>query len=293
MLEISDDQLANDQRWYLLQNRWHQLQIQQAVSFFRENQIEPILVKGWAAGLFYPVGEPRYFTDVDIAVSASDFERARLLLLSGKLFGVTIDLHKELRSLDTLPWEDLFFHSQIEDLDGVGVRILRPEDHLRLLCVHWLLDGGIHKERLLDIYYAVVNSPADFDWTRCLDTVSRNRREWVLCVMGLTNRYFDLPLDGLPFAEEARQIPKWMINRVEKEWRDPVHLQPLPSFIDDRKQFLRQLRKRIPPSPIRAMVEMEGRVTGPRFYYQLGCFVKRIPPFLKMMSGYLSRTSGS
>jgi hypothetical protein len=290
VLETSYSQLAapeNDRRWYLLQNRQHELQIEKAVSLFRTKNIETILIKGWAAGLFYPSGEPRHFTDIDLAVSASDFERARLLVYSGEITGVSIDLHSELRYLDTLPWNDLFSNSRLVDLNSVPIRILRPEDHLRLLCVHWLVDGGVNKERLRDIYYAVINRPSDFDWARCLDTVSANRREWVLCVLGLTNKYFDLPLDGLPFADEARRIPEWVVRRVEKEWKDPVHLLPLLSVTRDSKQFLRQLRKRFPPSPIRAMVEMEGKINGPLFYYQIGCFVKRVPSFVRSLSRYL------
>jgi hypothetical protein len=278
--------VENDHRWYLLQKRRYESEIEKTVSFFREHNLDPVLIKGWAAGLAYPADEPRQFTDIDLAVSASDFERARLLMSSDALKGIVIDLHNEFRYLDTLPWNDLFSNSRFEDLDGVPVRILRPEDHLRLLCVHWLADGGIHKDRLRDIYYAVANRQADFDWSRCLDAAGANRREWILCVLGLTNKYFDLPLDGLPFADKARRIPEWVIKRVEKEWRDPVHLLPLLTFVRDPKQFLRQAKKRLPPSPIRAMVEMEGEINGPLFYYRIGCFVKRVPPFLKSLSRY-------
>jgi hypothetical protein len=276
---------ANDFRWHLIQKRRYEVQIEKAVSFLRANGIEPILIKGWAAGLSYPEGEPRQFTDIDLAVSASDYERARLLLISGELTGINVDLHNELRHLDTLPWDDLFANSQLVDLDDRPIRILRPEDHLRLLCVHWLTDGGVNRDRLRDIYYAIKNRPVDFDWSRCLESVSSNRRRWVLCVIGLTNRYFDLPLDGLAFADEARQLPKWLIKRVEKEWQDPVHLLPLISFVHDPKQFFRQLKKRVPPSPIRATVEMEGDLDGSmRFYYQVGCFVKRLPSFFRAVT---------
>src|SRR5690348_8683732 len=136
---------ANDFRWHLIQKRRYEVQIEKAVSFLRANGIEPILIKGWAAGLSYPEGEPRQFTDIDLAVSASDYERARLLLISGKLTGVNVDLHNELRHLDTLPWDDLFANSQLVNLDDTPIRILRPEDHLRLLCVHWLTDGGVNR----------------------------------------------------------------------------------------------------------------------------------------------------
>lgn len=280
--------LENDRRWYLLQKRRDELEIEQAFSIFRANGIEPVLIKGWAAGLSYPDDEPRQFTDIDLTVSASDYERARLILLLGELSGVNIDLHNEFRLLDTLSWDDLFANSRLVKLEGTEIRVLRPEDHLRILCVHWLTDGGANKDRLRDIYYAVANRPSDFDWDRCLDVVGPNRRRWVLYVIGLAGKYFNLPLDDLPFADEAGRIPKWVIKRVEKEWRDPVHLLPLLSFVHDRKQFFRQLRKRVPPNPIRATVEMEGNLDGNmRFYYQVGCFAKRLPAFFRGAAAYV------
>ena len=291
--KLTQPDLENDRRWFLLQKRRDELEIERAISIFRANGIEPVLIKGWAAGLSYPDDEPRQFTDIDLAVPASDYERARLLWASGVFNSITIDLHNELRQLDTLPWNDLFANSRLVKLDGIEIRVLRPEDHLRILCVHWLTDGGANKDRLRDIYYAVKNRPADFDWERCLDVVGPNRRRWALCVIGLANKYFELPLNDLPFADEAKQIPKWLIKRVEKEWRDPVHLLPLISFLHDRKQFFRQLKKRVPPSPIRATVEMEGSLDGNmRFYYQVGCFAKRLPAFFRGAAGYVRSCFG-
>ena len=283
-LNVTTSVLENDKRWYILENRLYEVQIEKAFSFFRANGIEPILIKGWAAGLTYPDNEPRLFTDIDLAVSASDYQRAQILLISDVIYGISIDLHNELRYLDTVSWADLFANSRLANLGDAQIRVLRPEDHLRLLCVHWLADGGANKDRLRDIYYAVVNRPADFDWARCLDAAGPSRRGWLLCVIGLANRYFDLSLDGLPFAEEAKNIPAWVIKCVEREWRDYVHLLPLVTFLHDRKQFFRQLRKRIPPNPIRAMVEMEGKIDGNwRHYYQIGSFTKRLTPFFRTL----------
>lgn len=288
LLNLTESDPENDRRWLLLQKRRDELEIERVFTGFRANGIEPVLIKGWAAGLNYPDGEPRQFTDIDLAVSTVDHERARVLWASDVFSPITIDLHNELRQLDTVPWGDLFANSRLVNLDDTQIHILRPEDHLRILCVHWLTDGGANKDRLRDIYYAVKNRPADFDWGRCLDVVGSNRRRWVLCVIGLAGKYFDLQLDDLSFADEARRIPKWIIKRVEREWVDPVHLLPLISFVNDRKQFFRQLRKRVPPSPIRATIEMEGNLDGNmRFYYQAGCFAKRLPAFFRGAAGYV------
>ena len=191
----------------MLQTAIESSSIRSAFELFRSNGVEPVLIKGWAAGRFYPKGTSRPTSDVDLAVAAADFANADRLARSSKTGGLVIDLHRELRHLDTCSWQDLFANSHLVDLDGEQIRVLRPEDHLRVLAVHWLTDGGWFRDRLWDIYYAIENRPADFDWGRCLDSVSPIRRRWIICVIGLTHKYFGLDIDDLPFAEEARDLP--------------------------------------------------------------------------------------
>ena len=164
------------------------------------------------------------------------------------------------------------------DLDGTPVRVFRPEDHLRVLCVHWLIDGGAHRDKLWDIYYAVANRPPDFDWDRCLDLVSDRRRRWIIYTIGLANRYLGLQLDDLPFADEARNIPVWMNKCLETEWSKTNFCQPVTSFLSQPSALFRQLRKRLPPNPIRATIEMEGDLDGSlRPFYQIVSVLKMVP----------------
>lgn len=265
---------AEDLRWYLLQKRIREDRIKGAFDLFRSEGIEPILIKGWAAGLNYPVDSPRYFGDTDLAVAREDYKRASDIYDREEAAG-SVDLHREVRHLDCLPWNDLFANSRLVALDDTKVRILRPEDHLRVLCVHWLNDGGAYKYRLADIYYAVTNRSADFDWARCLDTIPENRRRWILATIGITHRYFDLNIDDLPFREEAKDIPQWMIECIEAEWRAEIRLDPVVSSIRSPSSFFTQLRMRLPPNPIRATIELEGRLDArTRVFYQLGCIAK-------------------
>src|SRR5688500_1003118 len=166
--------MIDELRWYQLTRRRSELLLLDAVRGFRKHSIEPILIKGWAAARNYPENKPRFFGDIDIAVAATDFEHSTTLLLNPSSGIKGVDLHCELRHLDTLPWSQLHSNSELIDLEGEKVRVLSAEDHLRVLCVHWLTDGGENQERLWDIFYAVQNRPPGFDWGKCLNVVSEN-----------------------------------------------------------------------------------------------------------------------
>ncbi len=260
----------------------------QAFVIFRRLGTEPVLIKGWAARRNYPQEIHRTYTDIDLALPPCEFDAAegKWNLLEDRTFN--IDLHRGLRHLDSIDWDDLFQNSITIDIDTVPIRILRPEDHLRVLCVHWLTDGGVYKERLWDIYYAVENRPPDFDWNRCLNIVSKTRRRWIVCVIGLAHRYMDLNIDGLPFADEATILPAWFINEVEKEWAYNIPLRPIHTVLRDRKELLRQIRKRFPPNKIQSMIDVEGSIDAPtRIHYQIGSILKRIGPSVKRIIGTL------
>jgi len=46
--------LENDERWSLLYEKAQEARALQAFELFRQKGIEPVLIKGWAAGRFYP-----------------------------------------------------------------------------------------------------------------------------------------------------------------------------------------------------------------------------------------------
>lgn len=272
---VENTEYADEQKWSLLDNKRHELKITEAFRFFRENDIEPVLIKGWASARFYPQSHPRHWSDVDLAVAASDYFKAQSL--APKNFGV--DLHRELRHLDIVPWSELFAKSELVEIDGTPIRILAPEDHLRTTAVHWLSDGAENKERLWDIYYAVDNRPDDFDWNRCLDTAGKTRREWIVCAIMLANKYLELDITGLPLTDRERELPEWLVRCVEKEWSSDIPLMALHGFLRHPRQLGQQIVKRIPGNPIQATIDMEGSFFRlPRIFYQAGSILKRIPP---------------
>lgn len=267
----------------ILQYRVAEHQLAKIWTNMLENNLEPILIKGWAAARYYPKPFKRHLGDFDVAVAPENYSKALEVVEREGLNKV--DLHEGLRHLDTVTWTDLLENSLEINCEGVKIRVLRPEDHLRVLVVHWLTDGGEYFEKLRDILYLIENRPKDFDWKRCLDKVSKNRQRWIIITIGLTHKYFGLNLDDTPFIIEAKKIPKWMIEFLEKEWQSGYHLIPIHLLIGHKKQLWKQLKKRLPPNPIQATIEMEGSLDSKfRFQYQIGSLIKRIFPSLKRIS---------
>ena len=276
-------------RWEALQAGIAMHSLRRAFDLFRQNGLEPVLIKGWAAAINYPQPSHRSYTDIDLAFSIADYERAEAVRRAGESKGLDLDLHKELKHLDTADFQDLFENSLLVDSAGLMVRTLRPEDHLRVLAVHWLIDAGWFKDRLWDIYYAVENRTVDFDWDRCLDLVSPRRRRWIICVIGLAHSRLGLYIDDLPFADEAKKLPKWFIRAINREWNSDVRLLPLHRFIGSPSEFWQQVKKRIPPNPIHATLDMEGSFDAPtRLHYQIGTFFKRAVPSIQRFATLMS-----
>ncbi|MEP7147689.1 MAG: nucleotidyltransferase family protein [Acidobacteriota bacterium] len=276
-------QLTDEYRFYLLRKRYAEELIISAFRGLRRNGIEPILIKGWAAARNYPESVPRFFGDIDLAVLSSDYERAGKLIEGENLGG--IDLHRELRHLDTVDWPRLMSNSEIVDLDGESIRVLCAEDHFRVLCVHWLTNGGENRERLWDIVYAVRNRPAEFDWSKCLDVVSPTRRRWVIATVGIAHKYLDLELDGLPFADEAKILPTWLTRCVEREWARNHEIRGLETQLKNPRSLFQQILKRIPPNPIHATIDCEGEFSnGPRIGYQFRNMLKRLLPSVRRVA---------
>lgn len=268
-------------RWAILQRKVQARRIATIFNLFRDNGIEPILIKGFAADQCYPSNVHRESIDVDLAVSRADLKKASELVSSPDAEGMAIDLHNELRHLDTVDWPDLFENTQLIDAEGTHIRVLRPEDHLRVLCVHWLNDGGVNRERLWDIYYLIANRTPDFDWDRALNKINERRRRWIVCTILLAEKYLGLDLSGTPIEGQGSTLPAWLVATVELEWARKRKEIPLWLLTREPREFLKQAGMRLNPNPIRATVEMEGNIDAPtRIHYKFGNLFQRLLPSL-------------
>lgn len=284
---ISDQEtgITDDVRWNLLQRKAAEVRALKAFEIFREHGIEPVLIKGLAAAQYYPITKLRQSVDMDLAFSSADSDAATALVRSGAMAGLAIDTHRELRHLDLVDWDDLFANTRLLEFDGGNIRVLRPEDHLRVLAVHWLTDGGANKDRLWDIFYMIDGRGTDFDWDRFLN-VEPHRRRWLTCAAGLASRYLGLDLSGTPIEEEARDIPDWVIKTVESEWASETKLQPLEVSLGSFGEFAAQIKRRLNPNPIWSTVVMNGSFDAKtRFFYHIGTAFSRIMPSYRRITG--------
>jgi hypothetical protein len=246
-----------------------------------------IVFKGFVAASCYPPQITRPSSDIDIAVDPH-LQPAVMAIVAGGVNGITIDVHGGFRQLDQLSWEEHISRSKHLQIEDEIVRVPCPEDHLRIVATHWLNDGGVNKERLWDILYSVENRSNDFDWSKCLDCVSGTRRGWVITTIGLAHKYLGLNIDDLPFRDEALRIPKWVTDTLEREWAIEEPIRPLQTCTRDPKLFLRQLKRRIPPNPIQATIQMEAPIDDRRrTMIQLRNVIRRAGPSVERISSVL------
>ncbi|HUF05040.1 MAG TPA: nucleotidyltransferase family protein [Aridibacter sp.] len=271
-----------DQRLDQLLLRVYEHHLKRVFEIIEREGVQAVLLKGWSAARFYDDPAERTPGDFDLMVSPDAPLRVDALFSTER--DILADIHRGPRHLDTLSFEELFARSETIDLEGVPIRVLCPEDHLRVLCVHWLTDGGERKERLWDIYWAVKNRPSAFDWDKCLGVVSERRRRWIICTIGLAQKHLGLEIEDLPFAEDARDLPHWLTRAIEKRWEEGIPHLPLHHSIGNAALFAKQLRKRFPPNPVMAMIGMEGDIDArTRIHYQIGYIFKQSVPSIRRM----------
>ncbi|MBV9210557.1 MAG: nucleotidyltransferase family protein [Acidobacteria bacterium] len=280
-------------RLYTLQAAIHEREIAQVIKLLKGAGVEPILVKGWSMARHYPQPALRPYGDIDLFVRPEEFGRAEKVLASeeGKKFFV--DLHKGANHLDEQAFEHLFARSEAVRLGEVSVRVLSPEDHLRILCVHFLHHGAWRPAGLCDIALLVEASGQSFDWKACL-TKNRKRAGWVTCTIGLAHQLLGADLTGTPVADAALKLPRWLVPAVLKEWENPVSVDhvvppPLAHRLSHPVETLKAIKKRWPPNPIQATVVMNGSFNElPRIIFQTGNYLART---VKFLSGLLAEKS--
>jgi hypothetical protein len=275
-------QLKEAYRYHSLQAAIRENQIQEVVELLASRGVEPVLVKGWAMARHYVEPGLRPYGDIDLCVGSDQYLMARTLLAAeGRRYRV--DLHRAFTKFGNEPWHELYSRSRPSRIERVSVRILAAEDHLRLLCFHFLREGAWRPLWLCDIAVALEARSADFDWDLCLGPNARSR-EWVACTIGLARCLLQANVDGVPLAACTERMPSWLLPSVLKEWdvRSVYqrHRSPMASAWRRPIRFFRRLRYHW-PSPIEATIHLNGRFNeAPRLPFQLGACALRSTNYL-------------
>ena len=281
-------QLHQAYRKHTLEAALHELHIKESFARLRSNHIEPVLVKGWAIARFYPERGMRPYDDVDLVVPVEQYTAAEAIINQAENLRGYVDLHKGFREVDPLNDEEILCaNSLLAMLDDVGVRVLRPEDSLRALCLHLLRHGAFRPLWLCDIAVAVESRPPEFDWDRCLGANKRTA-DWVACTIGLANQLLGARIADTPIVKRANNLPSWLIPSVLKQWETPFsknhgaakHFAQMLTYLRHPSGVLRDLKARW-PDPIEATVYIGGPFNEiPRFPFQIGECIGRTAKFI-------------
>ena len=120
-------------RMQSLQSKLHERSLKKVIPALRAAGVEPLLVKGWAIARLYPEPGLRPYFDLDLCVRPGDYVRADEVLRSGECDDCVVDLHSGFGKFYDRRTEGIFARSKLVDLEGLGVRVLSPEDDLRFL----------------------------------------------------------------------------------------------------------------------------------------------------------------
>jgi hypothetical protein len=277
-------ELHDAYRLFALQAVLHEQRLTRAFALLRAADVEAILGKGWAVARLYPDPGLRPYGDIDLYVRHQQHAAAVEALEDPQREG--IDLHRGFAELDDRRPEDLVARSRVETLRGVEVRVFGAEDHVRLLALHMLRHGVLRPLWLCDVALALESRPRDFDWD-AFARGSRRRSGWVRSAFGLAHALLGARLDGVPEADRAARLPRWLVPTVLRQWSAfvPPHgsRTPMAASLGHPAAFLRGLLLRW-PNPVEASVGVGAPFNRlPRLPFQIGDCLLRTAQFARRL----------
>jgi hypothetical protein len=187
-----------------------------------------------------------------------------------------VDLHPALPDLPGRSLGEVFARTVVVSLDGVTIRTLGPEDHLRLLIVHLMKHGAWRPTWLVDVALSLECVRPDFDWTYFLDGEARTSG-WLLGILGLAEKALGADLGRMPDPERARRLPSWLYPSLIRQWGHRHYMQgiAMDEAWRSRSGVFRTAWARW-PNPIQATAEMRAAFNeAPRLPYQTGEYLRR------------------
>jgi hypothetical protein len=273
-------------RLHTLEAELHALLLTDVLCRLDRAGVESLLIKGWAMARRYPEAGLRSYSDLDLIVRPGEAEAARAALATTP---GPVDLHDGPSKVDALGFDQLAERAEVAQLGIHRVRILGPEDHLRLLALHALRHGIFRPIWLVDLAVCVEGRPPGFDWERCLGP-ARRQREWVIGAVALAERLLGAQAEDTPAAGRARALPGWLVRAVLCSWARGTgtsHLPPVFDALVARRRHPRlawaEARRRW-DRPIEATIEVGGSFNRlPRWPFQVAAVAGRMRELLRAL----------
>jgi hypothetical protein len=265
-------ELQQAYRLHAIEALLHERQLMRVVGRLHGAGVEPLLGRGWVAARHYPEACLRPYRDFDVYVGAVQREAARRALEGEE---APVVLNVGCADLDDRAWSRLNERAQSVPLAGGPIRVLGPEDHLRMLALQMLRRGACRPLWLCDLAAVVETTHDSFDWDHFLSG-DRRRTEWSCCALALARDLIEADLAGAPPAVTGRLLPPWLIRAVLRQWSlGSAAQRPRPGGADERPQPRGTTPARW-PNPIEATIGLGGPINGmPRLPFQLAECVSR------------------
>lgn len=150
-----------------LHARLHEERICVALDVLASVGVEPAMIKGWVVARGYPQAGLRPYGDIDLLVAPEELDAAAAALArhaENTDRPLRVDLHSGVPGREG-QWATVMERSETAHIGERAFRVLGPEDHLGLLCRHFLSHGAWRPLWLCDIALICESLPGDFDWT--------------------------------------------------------------------------------------------------------------------------------
>jgi Uncharacterised nucleotidyltransferase len=184
---------------------------------FNSAGLEPVLFKGWTLTGLYAHPALRPFGDIDVLVDVKDEAVARRVIAGlPEALRELVDLDMRVleRFLPDREFGELAARTNVESVGQGRYRLLAPEDHLRLLCLHQLDHGGWRPLWLCDVAAFIERLPPSFQWKLCL----RGNSHLSDGVLSLASLAAELLGAQLPMAIARNEAPRWFRDATLRAW---------------------------------------------------------------------------
>jgi len=283
--------LRETYRYQTLRVRLLERQLRETIARLRDHGIEPILAKGWALGRLYPEAGLRPYGDLDLLVLPFQYQKARAALTGPGVPPAPVELHTDFPMLGDRCAERLFEKSRLVPFEGTSIRILGPEDQLRLATLHGLNHGLCRPLWLCDVAVALEAISSEFDWRYALwgdPWLSEGVLSGILLagtVLGV-----DLEKAGIPELRQDAEPPPWMASAALRAFGARQHYMDLPDpgeLLLHPSAFLKATRLRWANALEVAYRRRASWSRGPGLPLQLLDYLARSGGFLTRVPGVL------